>query len=69
MVAKNLTKLKSMLFGDLIKLFISVFGQTSDTYKLCKYVFDGITDNTLKNEAMSVLEQAEDNEDFDTKNV
>jgi hypothetical protein len=69
MIAGNLIKLKSILFGDLIKRLISVFDPTSDTYKLCKYVFESISDNTLKNEAMNVLDQAKEKGDFDPKNI
>lgn len=67
LLAQNLTKLKSLFFGDLIKRFVIIFDHTFDTYKLCKYVFDSIIDNTLKNEANSILDQAKDNGVFEPK--
>lgn len=69
LLARSITKLKPILFGDLIKQLIMVFDPTHDTYKLCKYVFDSITDNTLKNEAINILEQAKEHGDFDPKNI
>ena len=59
----------TILFVDLIKRLIVVFDQTFETYKLCKYVFDSIADNTLKNEANSILDQAQENGDFEPNNV
>ena len=69
LIGQNLKKLKTVLFEDLIKHFITVFDASSDTYKLCKYVFDIIGDKTLKNEALAILEQSKENGKFDPKTV
>ena len=69
LMAHNMKKLKTMLFNDLINRLIQVFGATSDTVKLCKYVFDSITDTTLKNEAIGIIDQAEENGVFNIKSI
>ena len=69
LIAKNISKLKNLVFSDLISHFIGVFDASSDTYKLCKYVFGTIKDNTLKKEALAVLEQANDEGKFEPQNI
>ena len=61
LIAKNIGKLKGLVFNDLMKHFIDVFEPSANTYKLCKYVFDTIKDNILKSEALAILEQAKEN--------
>lgn len=69
LIADNMTKLKAMLFSDLINRLINVFGATNDTCKLCKFVFEFIKDTTLKNEALTFLEKEEENGVFNIKKV
>ena len=67
LIEQNMLKLKGFFFKDFIKQLIGVFDASSDTFKLCKYVFETINDKTLKNEAIAVLEQAKADGDFEPK--
>lgn len=67
LLAKNVGKLRNLVFNDLMSHFIETFDASSDTYKLCKYVFGNIKDNMLKSEALAVLEQAKDDGLFEPK--
>lgn len=69
LIGKNLKKLKTLVFEDLINNFITVFDASSNAYELCKDVFCIIGDNTLKNEALAILRQSKENGLFDPKTV
>ena len=67
LIARNLLKLKSQLFNDLISRLIDVFEPTTDTYELCKDVFDAIKDKTLRDEAQTLLDEAKEQGLFEPK--
>ena len=67
LIEQNLQTLKSFFFKDIIQRLIGVFDASSDTFKLCKHLFETVDDTTLKNEAIAVLEQAQTDGYFEPK--
>jgi len=67
-IAQHSIQLKNLFFNDLIHRLIDVFDPSVNTYKLCQYLFNSISNNTLKSEALDILDTAKENGLFEPQN-
>lgn len=57
-------KFKEMFLDDLIEHLLSVFGPSENTYQLCRYLFETIQDDNVKDDANARLSVFQNNNRF-----